>query len=69
MSLGDVLTRHRDKVDDDTIALYSSDGKLKPGALVSTITDPVEGLRLEYDLHIGQFEILKKKQQQDQQRR
>ena len=38
VSLDDILIRRRDVVE-NTIALYSNDGKLKPGAVVSTITE------------------------------
>ena len=42
VSLDDILIRRRDV--ENTIALYSNDGKLKPGVLVSTITDTLNKL-------------------------
>jgi len=38
VSLDDILIWRRDVIE-NTIALYSNDGKLKPGALVSTVTE------------------------------
>ena len=40
VSLNDILIRQRDAAE-NSIALYSNDGRLKPGALVSTITDAI----------------------------
>jgi hypothetical protein len=40
VSLSEVITRQRNAVE-DTLVLYRADGKLKPGALVSEITDSV----------------------------
>ena len=52
VSLNDVLTRHRDKVAEDTMVLYTSDGKLKPGELVSTITNSVTTIQRGLDTQV-----------------
>ena len=38
VSLDDILTQQNDAIE-NTIALFSQDGKLKPGELVSTVTE------------------------------
>ncbi|KAK3576861.1 hypothetical protein CHS0354_012916, partial [Potamilus streckersoni] len=64
VSLDDILIRRRDVVE-NTIALYSKDGKLKPGVFVSTITDKLttvdstanelKSLNDEYNNHKAEF--------------
>jgi hypothetical protein len=49
VSLDDILIRRRDAAN-DSIALFQ-DGKLKPGVIVSTITEKLT----EYSNHITQF--------------
>ena len=51
VSLDDILIRQRD-VAKNTIALYSSEGKLKPGALISTITNTLANYDKEFDDHV-----------------
>ena len=54
VSLDDVLIRRRDVIE-NTMALYSNDGKLKPGVLVSTITDTLNKLDKELEDHIRTY--------------
>ena len=65
VSLDDILVKRRDAAE-DTIALFSDQGKLKPGVLVSTITDKLatfdntvnslKSLNDKYDDHIVIFD-------------
>ena len=51
VSMNDILVRQRDAVE-GTLVLYNADGKLKPGALVSTITDSVTTIQRELDTQV-----------------
>jgi hypothetical protein len=53
VSLDDILIRRNDVIE-NTIALYSNDGKLKPGELVSTIREKLTTLQLKYEEHVKQ---------------
>jgi hypothetical protein len=59
VSLDDILIRRRDAVE-NTMALYSNDGKLKPGALVSTITDKLTEYDKEFDDHVKSYNQFRK---------
>ncbi len=59
VSLNDILVKSRTAVD-NTIALYSSDGKLKPGVLVSTITDALKNLDEELEKHMTTYTALRR---------
>ncbi len=59
VSLNDILVKSRTAVD-NTIALYSSEGKLKPGVLVSTITDALKNLDEELEKHMTTYTALRR---------